>query len=56
MCIGESWGMANDREWRTVQYLVEGFKVIDYFHPSMLAPSKARVNPNNIQLLHHSHF
>ena len=22
--LGESWGMANDGEWRTVQYLVDG--------------------------------
>ena len=40
--LGESWGMANDREWQTVQYIVEGFKIINYFHPRMLAPSKAR--------------
>ena len=26
--VGESWGMANDGEWRTGQYLVEGVKVI----------------------------
>ena len=26
--VGESWGMANDGEWRTVQYLVEGVKAI----------------------------
>ena len=26
--VGESWGMANDGQWRTGQYLVEGVKVI----------------------------
>ena len=36
--IGESWGMANDGEWRTGQYLVEGVKVIKCFHPRMLTP------------------
>ena len=25
--VGESWEMANDGEWRTVQYVVEGVKV-----------------------------
>ena len=44
--IGESWGMANDREWRTVPYLVEGVKVINCFHPRMLAPPQTRVNTN----------
>ena len=38
-------------EWRTigngeVQYLVEGVKVINCFHPKMLAPHKARINTN----------
>ena len=36
--VGESWGMANDGEWRTGQYLVEGVKVIKCFHPRMLTP------------------
>ena len=31
--VGESWGMANDGEWRTGQYLVEGLKAIKCFHP-----------------------
>ena len=44
--IGESWGMANDGEWRTGQYLVEGVKVIKCFHPRMLTPPMARVNTN----------
>ena len=43
---GERSGMANDRECRTVQYLVEGVKVINCFHPRMLAPPKARVITN----------
>ena len=44
--VGESWGMANDGEWRTGQYLVEGVKVIKCFHPRMLTPPMARVNTN----------
>ena len=44
--IGESWGMANDGEWRTGQYLVEGVKVIKCFQPRMLTPPMARVNTN----------
>ena len=40
--IGESWGMAggmaNDGEWRTGQYLVEGVNAIKCFHPRMLTP------------------
>ena len=44
--IGESWGMANDGEWRTGQNLVEGVKVFKCFHPRMLTPSMARVNTN----------
>ena len=44
--IGESWGMANDGEWRTGQYLVEGVKAIKCFHPRMLTPLMARVNRN----------
>ena len=44
--IGESWGMANDGEWRTGQYLVEGVKVIKCFHPRMLTPSMTRVHSN----------
>ena len=44
--IGESWGMANDGEWRTGQYLVEEVKVIKCFHPRMLTPPMARVNTN----------
>ena len=43
---GESWGMANDGEWRTGQYLVEGVKAIKCFHPRMLTPLMARVNTN----------
>ena len=31
--VGECWGMANDGEWRTGQYLVEGVKAIKCFHP-----------------------
>ena len=34
--VGEIWEMANDGEWRTVQYVVEGVKVINCFHPRML--------------------
>ena len=34
--VGESWGMANNGKWRTVQYLVEGVKVMKCFHPRML--------------------
>ena len=34
--VGESWGMASDGEWGTVQYVVEGVKVINCFHPRML--------------------
>ena len=44
--IGESWGMANDGEWRTGQYLVEGVKAIKCFQPRMLTPLMARVNSN----------
>ena len=45
--LGEtSWGMANDGEWRTGQYLVEGVKAIKCFHPRMLTPLMARVNTN----------
>ena len=44
--IGESWEMANDGEWRTEQYLVEGVKVIKSFHPRMLTCPMARVNTN----------
>ena len=36
--VGESWGMANNGEWQTVQYFVEGVKVIKCFHPQMLTP------------------
>ena len=39
-------GMANNGEWRTVQYLVEGVKVIKCFHPSMITPPMGRVNTN----------
>ena len=38
--------MANDGEWRTGQYLVEGVKVIKCFHPRMLTPSMTRVHTN----------
>ena len=38
LSVGESWGMANDGEWRTGQYLVEGVQVIKRFHPRMLTP------------------
>ena len=44
--IGESWGMANDGEWRTGQYLEEGVKAIKCFHPRMLTPLMARINTN----------
>ena len=44
--LGESWGMANDGEWRTGQYLVEGVKDIKCFHFRMLTPPMARVNTN----------
>ena len=44
--VGESWGMANDGEWRTGQYLVQGVKVIKCFHPRKLTPPMARVNTN----------
>ena len=44
--IGESWGMANNGEWRTGQFLVEGVKAIKCFHPRMLTPLMARVNTN----------
>ena len=44
--VGESWGMANDGEWRTGQYLVEGVNAINFFHPMMLIPLMARVNSN----------
>ena len=44
--IGERWGMANDGEWRTGQYLVEGVKAIKCFHPRMLASLMAGVNTN----------
>ena len=36
--VEESWGMANNGEWQTVQYFVEGVKVIKCFHPQMLTP------------------
>ena len=36
--VGESWGMANNGEWQTVQYFVEGVKVIKCFHSQMLTP------------------
>ena len=52
--IGESWGMANDGEWRTGQYLVEGVKVIKCFHSRMLTPPMARANTDSIELSHHS--
>ena len=52
--VGESWGMANDGEWRTGQYLVEGVKAIKYFHPRMLTPLMARVNTNWMELSYHS--
>ena len=52
--IGESWGMANDGEWRTGQYLIEGVKVIKSFHPRMLTPPMARVNTNLMELSYHS--
>ena len=42
--------MANDGEWRTGQYLIEGVKVIKWFHPRMLTPPMARVNTNSIEL------
>ena len=32
--------MANNGEWQTVQYFVEGVKVIKCFHPQMLTPLK----------------
>ena len=51
--IGESWRMANDGEWRTGQYLVEGAKAIKCFHP-MLTPLMARVNTNSMELSYHS--
>ena len=38
---------ANDGEWRTVQYLVEGVKVIKCFHPRVLTPPMGRVNTIN---------
>ena len=44
--IRGSWEMANDGEWRTGKYLVEGVKVIKCFHPRMLTPHMARVNTN----------
>ena len=52
--IGESWGMANDGEWRTGQYLVEGVKVIKCFHPRMLTLPMARVNTSKMKLSYHS--
>ena len=52
--VGESWGMANDGEWRTKQYLVEWVKVIKCFHPRMLTPPKTRVNTNLMELSYHS--
>ena len=54
LSIGESWGMANDGEWRTGQYLVEGVKVIKCFHPRMLTPPMARANTDSIELSYHS--
>ena len=41
--VGESWGVANDGEWRTGKYLVEGVKVIKCFDPRMLTLPLARV-------------
>ena len=52
--IGESWGMANDGEWRTGQYLVEGVKAIKCFHPRMLISLMTRVNSNSMELSYHS--
>ena len=48
--------MANDGEWRTGQYLVEGIKVIrpKCFHPRMLTPPMARTNTNSMELSYHS--
>ena len=36
--------MANDGEWRTGQYLLEGVKAIKCFHFRMLTPLMAKVN------------
>ena len=36
--VGESWGMANNGEWRTEQYFVERVTVMKCFHPRMLTP------------------
>ena len=36
--LATALGMANDGEWRTGQYLVEGVKAIKCFHPRMLTP------------------
>ena len=48
LSLGESWGMANDGEWRTVQYLVVGVKVILIcFQPRMLITSKGKTNKQN---------
>ena len=44
--VGESWGMANDGEWRTLQYPVEVVKFIKCFHPIMLTSAMGRVNTN----------
>ena len=46
--------MANDGEWRTGQYLVEGVKVIKCFHPRMLTTPMARANTNSMELSYHS--
>ena len=52
--MGETWGMANDGEWRTVQYFVERVKVIKRFHHKMLTPPVARVNITkwNFRIIH----
>ena len=48
--IGLSWGMANNGEWRTGQYLVELVRVIKCFHPRMLTSPMARANTNSMEL------
>ena len=40
--------MANDGEWRTVQYFVQGVTVIKCFHPRMLAPIMAKISTNYV--------
>ena len=40
-CVRKSWGMANDGEWGTGQYLIEGVKAIKCFQPRMLTPPMA---------------